>query len=623
MTSAPDVTGRPHPTAEVPDRLFADDAADQRWRERFSATRISLADIARDDPDRAVYVSNAGGRYELYTWDIGADTHTVATQRPDGTSHGTLSADGADLWWFDDKDGDEFGQWQRQPFGSSPGSAAPALPGVDPGYPAGLAAGSRVTVAGFADDDGSRIHLSAGGAEPTVVYRNSADASVDGLSHDETVWLLAHSEHGDSRYPALRAISVQTGEVLAELDDTPGKGLGAVAFAPVAGDQRVLVSHERQGRDQLLIWDVGSGAVTELDIDLPGDVSADFYPDAGALLVLHTSAARTSMHRYDLSTGELSSLPAAPGVTSAALARPDGAVWYRWSSAQQPGQLRCLAADGVTDTTLLLPPGGAAPGSQPLTDLWVDGPGGPVHALVARTDDDDAAIQLPTVFFLHGGPAAADEDSYDATRAAWLDAGFAVVHVNYRGSTGYGSAWRDALTARIGHTELADVAVVHDHLLAAGDIDPARCVLAGYSWGGFLTLLGVGTQPDRWAVGIGGVPVADYLQAYEDEMEPLRAYDRALFGGSPDEVPDAYADSSPLTYVDAVVAPLLILAGENDPRCPIRQIDTYLDALAARGARYAQYRYDAGHGSMVVQERIRQVACEIGFARTVLGMPSA
>ena len=143
-------------------------------------------------------------------------------------------------------------------------------------------------------------------------------------------------------------------------------------------------------------------------------------------------------------------------------------------------------------------------------------------------------------------------------------------------------------------------------------------MIAGYSWGGFLALLALGTQPERWAAGIAGVPVADYVAAYEDEMEPLRAYDRALFGGSPAEVPEAYRDSSPLTYVDRVRAPVLVLAGENDPRCPIRQIDNYLDALAARGARYAVYRYDAGHGSMVVAERLRQLACEIGFVRDAL-----
>lgn len=73
-----------------------------------------------------------------------------------------------------------------------------------------------------------------------------------------------------------------------------------------------------------------------------------------------------------------------------------------------------------------------------------------------------------------------------------------------------------------------------------------------------------------------------------------------------------------MTYVDAVRAPVLVLAGENDPRCPIRQIDNYLDRLAARGAAYEVYRYDAGHGSLVVAETIRQTAAEVAFVRRVL-----
>ena len=199
MTNEPAASRPPHPTAEVPDRLFSENAAEERWRQRFSATRISLPDTARDAPDRAVYVSNAGGRYELYSWDIEAGRHTVATQRPDGTAHGTLSADGQHLLWFDDTDGDEFGRWRRQSFGGPPGSASPAMPSVEPGYPAGLEVGNDVEVAGFVDDDGTRIHLSVGGGEPAVVYQNGNDASVDGLSRDETVWVLAHSEHDTRR----------------------------------------------------------------------------------------------------------------------------------------------------------------------------------------------------------------------------------------------------------------------------------------------------------------------------------------------------------------------------------------------------------------------------------------
>jgi dipeptidyl aminopeptidase/acylaminoacyl peptidase len=109
------------------------------------------------------------------------------------------------------------------------------------------------------------------------------------------------------------------------------------------------------------------------------------------------------------------------------------------------------------------------------------------------------------------------------------------------------------------------------------------------------------------------VPVADYLAAYEDEMEGLKAFDRSLFGGSPEEVPDKYRDSSPLTYVDAVRAPVLILAGENDPRCPIRQIENYVRVLEERGVEHEVYRYDAGHGSLVDDEVVRQVRAELDF----------
>ena len=66
--------------------------------------------------------------------------------------------------------------------------------------------------------------------------------------------------------------------------------------------------------------------------------------------------------------------------------------------------------------------------------------------------------------------------------------------------------------------------------------------------------------------------------------------------------------------------PVLVLAGENDPRCPIRQVDNYLEALAARGeVPYEVSRFDAGHGSLVVEETLRHVATEIGFARRALG----
>jgi dipeptidyl aminopeptidase/acylaminoacyl peptidase len=299
--------------------------------------------------------------------------------------------------------------------------------------------------------------------------------------------------------------------------------------------------------------------------------------------VVHTHAARTTLHRYDLVTGELETLGTAPGCVGSASVRPDGTVEYSCSSAAAPPSVRALFPDG-TDSELIAPAGERAPGSVPVVDAWVPSPGGTgdVHALIAVPAGTwpESGQPLPTVFVLHGGPHAADEDRFSAVRAAWVEAGFAVVEVNYRGSTGYGSGWRDAIEGNPGLTELADVAAVHDWCIAQGLADPARCVVNGWSWGGYLTLLALGTQPDRWAAGIAGVPVADYLTAYADEMEQLRAFDRALFGGSPEQLPDRYRAASPLTYVARVRAPVLVLAGENDPRCPIQQVDNYLDAAA-------------------------------------------
>ena len=71
-----------------------------------------------------------------------------------------------------------------------------------------------------------------------------------------------------------------------------------------------------------------------------------------------------------------------------------------------------------------------------------------------------------------------------------------------------------------------------------------------------------------------------------------------------------------------MTAPVLVLAGENDPRCPIRQVDNYLDACGARAA-YEVSRFDAGHGSLVVEETMRHAATEIAFARRACGLPEA
>ncbi|WP_329038748.1 prolyl oligopeptidase family serine peptidase [Streptomyces sp. NBC_00178] len=601
--------------ASVPDR----EKEPPQWEQRFRAARVSLPDWAEDAPDRALFVSNATGTYELYAWDRATGKQRQVTDRPNGTTDGVLTPDGEAVWWFADTDGDEFGVWMRQPFDG--GADEVAAPGLEGSYPAGLAIGRDGTavVGRSTDEDGTTVHLVRPGAEPVVIYRHRESAGVGDLSHDGDLIALEHTEHGDAMHSALRVVRPD-GSTVAELDDTEGGtkelGLAVLGFAPVSGDTRLLVGHQRRGRWEPMIWDPVAGTQTDLPIDLPGDVGAEWYPDGSALLIEHSFEARSELWRHEPGSAEAVRVETPAGTVSGATARPDGTVEYLWSSAEQPPSVRSTAGSVVLD-----PPGAKAPASVPVRDAWVDGPGGRIHALVQTPASGDGPF--PTVFEIHGGPTWHDSDAFASGPAAWVDHGFAVVRVNYRGSTGYGRAWTDALKHRVGLIELEDIAAVREWAVDSGLADPDRLVLAGGSWGGYLTLLGLGTQPDAWALGLAAVPVADYVTAYHDEMEALKAMDRTLLGGTPEEVPERFEASSPLTYVDAVRAPVYISAGVNDPRCPIRQVDNYVDRLAARGAVHEVYRYDAGHGSLVVEERIKQVRLELDFTLRHLGAAAA
>ncbi|MDQ0951447.1 dipeptidyl aminopeptidase/acylaminoacyl peptidase [Streptomyces phaeochromogenes] len=602
------------------------------WEKRFRAPRVSLPDWAEDAPHRSLFVSNATGTYELYAWDRETGDQRQVTDRPNGTTDGVMSPDGKWIWWFDDKDGDEFGIWRRQPFAGSGGKRGeggedgspvpdePAAPGLDPSYPAGLALGrdGRTAIVGRStDEDGSTIYVSRTGENPVEVYRHRESAGVGDLSHDGSLIAIEHTEHGDAMHSAVRVLRMD-GSAVAELDDTKGGtaelGLEVLGFAPVDGDTRLLVGHQRRGRWEPMVWDAASGEETDLALAarLDGDLSAEWYPDGSALLVVNSFEARSELWRYDLTTRGLEQVPTPKGTVSGATARPDGSVEYLWSSAAEPPVVRSTSGEVVLD-----PPGMKAPASVSVQDEWVTGPGGRIHALVQRPAG--VTGPLPTVFDIHGGPTWHDSDSFAAGPAAWVDHGYMVVRVNYRGSTGYGREWTDALKHRVGLIELEDIAAVREWAVSSGLADPDRLILTGGSWGGYLTLLGVGMQPEAWALGIAAVPVADYVTAYHDEMEALKAMDRTLLGGTPEEVPERFEASSPLTYVDAVKAPVYISAGVNDPRCPIRQVENYVTRLAARDAVHEVYRYDAGHGSLVVDERIKQVRLELDFAERHLG----
>ena len=588
-------------------------AVEPDWKQRFRAAKTTFPVWARDDADRLIYLSNAGGKYEVHTWDRSTGVHRRLTDRSEGTGYrvpSRLEPSGKRVWWFDDAKGNELGRWVREPF---EGGAREAIaPELAPSYSAGLAVGSQVAILGRSSGpEGTTVHVVRHGASPKLIYEHVQSASVGDLSHDETLFALAHSEHGDNRNRAIRILDLD-GRTVAEIWDGAGKGLSLGEWSPVKGDQRVIIGHDRQGSRRPLVYDVKAKREIPVTLDLPGDVAATrWYPDGRALLIVHDHRGRSSLHRYDLASGAATKLAADPGAIDGARVRPSGEIWYLLDHSAEPPMVRELGGGAV-----LQPPGPRAPKGTAYTDADVDG----VHIFIAQPAKKGPH---PAYFFIHGGPEWHDCDTFSPTVQAWVDHGFAVVLVNYRGSTGYGKAWRDAIVGRPGLTELEDIAKVRAYAIAQGIADPKRCVIGGGSWGGYLTLLGLGVQPEAWALGVGIVPIGDYIPAYEDEMEPLKKYDAALFGGTPTEVPENYRVSNPITYIESVRVPMILLVGQNDPRCPSRSVDVYVERLKSLGKPYEEYRYDAGHGSLVVDESLKQLAMQIDFVAKHLGTSAA
>ena len=586
------------------------------WQRQFRAPVVGFPTWSVHAPDRLVYTSSESGVYQLHAWDRATGERRQITNEPVGLISGEITPDGEWVVWHRDMTGDESGMWVAAPFAG--GMAEPLVDGLPTGWDGGIAIGRGRTVAALSDRNGFSLY----GAEPNGAAKlianspeslelGGAGALMAGpdqgaLSADETLLCVEHAEHGDQIHPSLRILDARTGAVIADLRDE-GLALCAFAWSPIPGDQRLAIGHERRGERAPAIWSVETGEV--VDLPLPWDrltEVADWWPDASALLLFELRDGRNYLHRFDLETGEVSSLPIGTGSLTGARVRPDGTVWYRLQRGEHPG----IVFQMGREDPILAPPRPAPPG-RPYVPWFFANPNG--DRVQGWLVEPDGAKPWPTLMLIHGGPTSVDLDSWSPMVQAIVDMGFCVAMLNYRGSIGSGAAWRDALIGNIGWPEVEDIVAAHDDLLAKGIADRDRSAIAGWSWGGYLTLLMQGMHPGRFITGVAGVPVADYPAAYHDEAPLLQAYDRALLGGEPNDVPQLMKERSPIEYVDNVISPLLITAGENDSRCPLQQILNYVERLKARDHPHELYLFGTGHSSFDVDERIRQLGVVLNF----------
>jgi dipeptidyl aminopeptidase/acylaminoacyl peptidase len=253
-----------------------------------------------------------------------------------------------------------------------------------------------------------------------------------------------------------------------------------------------------------------------------------------------------------------------------------------------------------------------------------DGTGiGVAHALVypptnPAVDAPDGELP-PLIVMVHGGPTAAAAPVLDLDVQYWTSRGFCVADVDYRGSTGYGRRYREALKGRWGVVDLDDVVACARFLVEAGRVDPARMAITGGSAGGFTTLAALTMRPGVFTAGASHYGVAD-LGALASETHKFESrYLDGLVAPWPSGA-DVYAARSPINHVDALDTPLAVFQGDEDQVVPPAQAEVIVAALREKGVPHA-YRLFAGeqHGFRKAENIRAALDGELSFYAQVWG----
>ncbi len=254
------------------------------------------------------------------------------------------------------------------------------------------------------------------------------------------------------------------------------------------------------------------------------------------------------------------------------------------------------------------------------------GDGEVAHALVfpptspeVRAPSDE---RPPLVVMIHGGPTSAARSLLQLNVAFWTSRGFAVADVNYRGSVGYGRAYRHSLDGCWGLSDVEDCVAVARWLAAEGRVDGERLAIRGGSAGGFTTLCAL-TFHDEFAVGCSSYGVVDLAALAADTHKFESRYLDRLVGPWP-EARATYEARSPIHHTDRLATPLLVLQGEQDEIVPPNQAELLVAALRDRGIPHAYLLFPSEqHGFRQASTIIRALEAELLFVSGVLGFVPA
>ncbi|MFZ0815735.1 MAG: S9 family peptidase [Candidatus Sulfotelmatobacter sp.] len=379
------------------------------------------------------------------------------------------------------------------------------------------------------------------------------------------------------------------------------------------GKNILFTSNAANGYDNVGMLDVAAKKISWLTKDKWKIHGSEFSPDGKHVTFTANVDGNEDIYLHDLASGKSTELQIPKGVN------------------EPTGGRSAFSADG---TRLLYDHNGpTAPG-----DLWVyslaSGKSHQVtHSLVAGVRSEDmvepylvhypsrdgkwtisAFLYVPfnmarngqnaAIVYIHGGPTSQTVNSFNRFIQYAANQGYMVLAPNYRGSTGYGKAFQQANLFDMGGGDLQDVLAGVDWIKQTGHVDPKKIAVMGGSYGGYLSMMAVTKAPDVWAAGVPIVPFVNWFTEIENEDPVLQQSDLATMG---DVVKNKalYEDRSPINFIDQIRAPLILLAGGHDPRCPKSETQQVVDAIKKRGGTVDYKIYEnEGHGFARVENQI-------------------
>ena len=397
-------------------------------------------------------------------------------------------------------------------------------------------------------------------------------------------------------------LTPHTGEQLYEANDVSPDGKTVL-----------ITSNAENGYQNAGLLDIASKKITWLTQEKWEVEGGGFSPDGKHLTWMANLDGDTNIYLHDLGTGKTSSLSLPEGVNELAASAfsHDGSrllCYHNGPTAPNDLWVYSLASGRAQQITHSLM-AGVLP-SHMVEPFLVHYPSRDgkwtIFAFVYVPYNMQRSGQNAAIVYVHGGPTSQTVNSFNRFVQYMVNQGYMVIAPNYRGSTGYGKQFEQANRFDMGGGDLQDVLAAADWIKQTGFPDPKKLILMGGSYGGYMTMMGVTKAPEMWAAGAAIVPFVNWFTEIKNEDPVLQQWDLATMGNPNNEADkERLHDRSPIFFVDKIRAPLILLAGGNDPRCPKEETMQVVEAVKKEGgvAEYHVYANE-GHGFARVENQI-------------------